>query len=139
MIPPAEYVGFTFAIFAQISRCLLILYRIATLGSPAWYEDHLLKTTNPLTLLNRIINSLEQVPIIAELDNREDPDGDVFSRSAKLLRSFQPEWEAKLGSNHMISDNISSMQNVDWMDFSGGFGDDIMYNGWFMELMSSTF
>ncbi|KAJ5995144.1 hypothetical protein N7481_002121 [Penicillium waksmanii] len=138
MIPPAEYVGFTFAIFAQISRCLLILYRIATLGSPAWYEDHLLKTTNPLSLLNRIINSLEQVPIIAGLDSHEDLDGDVFSRSAKLLRSFQPEWEAKLGSDHIISD-ISSMQNVDWMDFSGDFGDDIMYNGWFMDLMSSTF
>lgn len=140
MIPPAGYVSFTFAIFSQISRCLLALYRLAILDVPNWDKNHVQQTANPLSILNRLLNILEQVPAVVGIDNSNYSNGDVFSRSAQILRSLRSDWEVKLGSNDMISvepcphdDNGIDMPDAPF------FGDDSLYNGWFMELMSSTF
>lgn len=142
MIPPAGYLSFPFAIFSQFSRCLLSLYRLTCLESPHWDKSHVQKTGNPISIINRLINTLEQVPVIAGIDNTNYPNGDLFSRSAQILRSVRPEWEAKLGSENLIPfDSAPNEVDVDGFNMpeTSLFGDDILYNGWFMELMSSTF
>lgn len=134
-IPAIEYTGFTFVIFSQISRCLLTLYRIATISqnSAIFQEENALKTTNPLPLLNQIIDKLVQVPVVSGLDACEQRGGDVFSRSAQLLRSFRSEWETKFDSDGMISGMADESYLMDLFD---GFSDDLLYNGWFTEMPS---
>ena len=87
MIPPAEDVSFIFAIFSQISRCLLVLYRLARLDAPNWDKSHIQQTANPLSILNRLVNVLEQVPAVVGIDNSSYPNGDLF---LGLPRSFDP-------------------------------------------------
>jgi hypothetical protein len=140
MIPPSGYVSFTFPIFSQISRCLLVLYRLATLDAPNWDKTCVQQTTNPLSILNRLLNKLEQVPTAIGIDNSNYPNGDIFSRSAQILRSLRPEWEAKLGFYNMapVEPSPYDFNGVNLPDASF-FGDDSLYDGWLMELMSSTF
>lgn len=140
MIPPAGYVSFSFAIFSQVSRCLLALYRLAILDAPNWDKNHVRQTANPLSILNRLLNTLEQVLAVVGIDNSNYPNGDIFSRSAQILRSLRPEWEAKLGSDDMVSLEPSPHDvNGIHMPDTSFFGDDSLYHGWFIELMSSTF
>ncbi|KAB8222898.1 hypothetical protein BDV33DRAFT_201036 [Aspergillus novoparasiticus] len=140
MIPPAEYVSFTFAILSQISRCLVTLYRLATLDAPNWDKHRAQQTANPLSILDRLVNVLEQVPAVVGIDNSSYPNGDLFSRSAEILRSVRPGWEAKLGSDNMVSVEPSPHDiNGIHMPDSSFFGDDSLFDSWFMELMSSTF
>ena len=137
MIPPAGYVSFSFAIFSQVSRCLLALYRLATLDAPNWDKNLVQQTANPLSILNRLVNALEQVPAVVGIDNSNYPNGDLFSRSAQILRSLRPEWESKLGSDDMVPVEPSTHDlNGIQMPDASFFGDDSLYDSWFMELMS---
>lgn len=140
MIPPAGYISFPFAIFSQVSRCLLSLYRLAILDAPNWNKNHVQQIANPLSILNRLVDTLEQVPAVVGIDNSNYPNGDFFTRSAQMLRSFRPEWEAKLSSDDMVSiEPYPHDVNGIHMPDTSFFGDDSMYDDWFMELMSSTY
>ncbi|GAB1210516.1 hypothetical protein APSETT445_009310 [Aspergillus pseudonomiae] len=131
------YVSFSFAIFSQVSRCLLALYRLATLDAPNWDKNLVQQTANPLSILNRLVNALEQVPAVVGIDNSNYPNGDLFSRSAQILRSLRPEWESKLGSDDMVPVEPSTHDlNGIQMPDASFFGDDSLYDSWFMELMS---
>lgn len=137
-IPPVGYVGFPFSIFSQVVRCLTTLYRLATLDDPTWDKNHVQKTVKPLSMLNRVISNLEQVPVTSGLDNRHSTEMDVFSRSARILRSLRPEWEAKLGPDKMESSITPPAPNAS-NAITDPFGEEILNNDWFMDLLSSTF
>ncbi|KAJ5692059.1 hypothetical protein N7462_001482 [Penicillium macrosclerotiorum] len=137
-IPPSGYVGFSFSTFSQLVRCLTTLYRLATLDVPMWDKMHVRKTANPLSILNQIVTNLEQVPGIAGMDNRDNADGDVFSRSAQIFRSLRPEWEARVGVDDVIPATMPSSQDAGEIPSPGSFGDEILDNDWFMDLLSSN-
>ena len=96
-VSPIFYIGFPFSIFAQLRHCLVTLHRLSTLDDPAWDRKGLRKIINLLPILDQVINNLEQVAAAAGLDNTASAEGDVFSRTAKLLRSIRPIWESRLG------------------------------------------
>ena len=95
-IPPNAYIGFPFSIFSQLVRCLVTLYRLSTLDDPAWDKSGVQKTADLLVILDQVINNMEQVSVLAGLDNNGNLEGDVFFRTAKMLRSIRPGWEAIL-------------------------------------------
>ncbi|KAK9243068.1 hypothetical protein V1506DRAFT_494407 [Lipomyces tetrasporus] len=138
-IPPNGYVGFPFSIFSQLVRCLITLYRLVTLDDPTWDKNQARETAKPLSILNLLISNLEQVPVVAGLDNRDSAEGDVFSRSAQIFRSLRSEWEAKLGLDDMMSSMIPPSQNASDIAFPDALGEEILDNDWFMDLLSSTF
>lgn len=111
-IPPTAYIGFPFSIFSQIVRCLVTLYRLSTLNDPAWDKNGVWKTADLLLILDQVINNMEQVKTLAGLDNNDCPEGDIFSRTAKLFRSIRPEWEAKLGPDDLMVSTIPTPQNA---------------------------
>lgn len=125
---------------SQVSRCLLALYRLAILDTPNWDKNHVQQTANPLSVLNQPVDALKQVPTVVGIDNSNYPNGDFFSRSAQMLRSFCPEWEAKLGSDDMVCvEPYPHDVNGIHMPGTSLSREDSMYDGWFMELRSSAF
>jgi hypothetical protein len=65
---------------------------------------------DPLLILDRVINNLEQVAILAGLDNSDSPKRDVFSRAAQMFGSLRPGWDAKLDPDDLST--IPIPQNV---------------------------
>ena len=95
-IPPNAYIGFPFSIFSQLVHCLVTLYRLSALDDPAWNKNGVQKTADLLLIFDQVINNMEQVSVLAGLDNSDSVEGDVFSRTAKMFRSIRPGWEAIL-------------------------------------------
>lgn len=89
----ATYINTSFSNITQLVRCvryLIIIHPLTTFGDPSWDENGVWKTVDPLLIVDRIINNLEQVAVLANLDNNSNPGGDVFSQGAELLRSLRP-------------------------------------------------
>ena len=109
-IPPNAYIGFPFSIFSQLVRCLVTLYRLSTLEDPAWNRNEVQKTADLLLIFDQVINNMEQVSVLAGLDNSDSVEGDVFSRTAKMFRSIRPGWEAVLAGP--VGPSVSTSPNL---------------------------
>lgn len=92
-ITPAAYIEFPFSVFSQLIRCLITIYRLTTLDGPSWEKNGVLKTVDPLLIIHRVINNLEQVAILAGLDNSDSPERDAFSRAAQMFDALRLGWE----------------------------------------------
>ena len=109
-VHPTAYIGFPFPIFSQLVRCLVTLYRLSALDDPAGDKKGVQKTADLLLILDQIINNMEQVSVLAGLDHNGDLEGDVFFRTAKMLRSIRPGWEAVLGGP--VAPRVSTLPNL---------------------------
>ncbi|KAL5044272.1 hypothetical protein BDW71DRAFT_101673 [Aspergillus fruticulosus] len=93
-IPPAEYIGFPFSIFAQIVHNLVVLYQLSTFEDPSWDVATVRKTIDVLAILDMVIRNMSEVAAAAGLEG--EPDSDVFSVIAKMYKSVQVGWEVNL-------------------------------------------
>jgi hypothetical protein len=134
-IPPAAYIGFPFSIFSQLLRCVVSLYRLTTLEDLSGNEKSNCKAMDPLLVLDRVINNLEQVHILAGLENSDSSELDEFSRSAQMLRSIRSGWEAKLGSSEPST--LLPPQNFNDSFPADALGVEVFDSDWFMDLFLS--
>lgn len=134
-IPPISYIGFPFSIFSQLMRCLVILYRLSTLDDPAWDKRGARKTADPLPILDQVISKIEQVTTAAGLDNTGSVEGDVFVRSARMLRNMRPRWEEKLGPEPDMTSALPISQNINDMTLLEPFQLDFVDNEWLTDFM----
>ncbi|KAK6956737.1 hypothetical protein Daesc_002017 [Daldinia eschscholtzii] len=128
-ITPDTYIGFPSSIFLQLLRCLVTLYRIKTTRNPAYIEN-ITGEMDPVLILERVVSNLEQVEILAGLDNSGIQESDLFFRVALILRALRSGWEAELHSNEPELSSTAPPQNVDEIPFSDFLGMDFLDNDW---------
>ena len=133
-VSPTFYVGFPFSIFSQLRHCLATLHRLSTLDDPAWDKKGLRKIINLPSILDQVVNNLEQVATAAGLDNTASADGDVFSRTAKLLRSIRPVWEARLGPEDDVATALPPPQESLDISLFDPLPVDFTNNDWLTDL-----
>ena len=138
-IKPAAYIRFPFSIFSQLVRCLMTFYRLTTLDDRTWDENYVRKTSDPLLILDRVIKNLEQVAILAGLDNSNSPEGDIFSQLAQTFRSLRPGWEARLRQDDLVLSTIHTPQNVNEVSLPDSLGVEIFDNDWLVDLLPWEF
>ncbi|KAL4812950.1 hypothetical protein BDW67DRAFT_178308 [Aspergillus spinulosporus] len=93
-IPPVEYIGFPFSIFAQMVHNLVVLYQLTTFEDPSWDVATVRKTVDVLSILEAVIRNMGEVAAAAGLEG--EPESDVFSVVAKMYKSVQVGWEVNL-------------------------------------------
>lgn len=128
-MPPAAYDGFPFSIFSQLLRCLMTLYQLRSLPQSAW-DDELWKAIDPLLIIDRVINNMEQVVTTAGVDNTDDPDDDIFSQGAQMCRSLRPRLEAVLRPDDTVLSTPPAMQTIDEALILDSFGMEFFANDW---------
>ncbi|KAL4772925.1 hypothetical protein BDW60DRAFT_222131 [Aspergillus nidulans var. acristatus] len=135
-IPPVEYIGFPFSIFAQMVHNLVILYQLSTFEDPAWDITTVRQTADVLSILSTVIQNMSQVAPLAGLDG--EPDSDIFSRVAKMYRSVQMGWEVKLGPEPLSLASTHSSQSfpepLDTMPINFPLMSD---NDWLSDMLNS--
>ncbi|PYH86503.1 hypothetical protein BO82DRAFT_325667 [Aspergillus uvarum CBS 121591] len=113
-IPPAEYSGFPFTVFAQLARTLAALWRLSTLEDPLWDRGGVRRAVDVLGVLDRVVGNLGQAAALARLeggrrffgnsggggDGEEDgegvDEGEVFFQSVGKYEAMRLAWERKL-------------------------------------------
>lgn len=118
-----------------MARYLTTLCRLTSLEDQTCNEDGVFKTANAILISYRVINNLEQVSILNGLDECESSEGDVFSRAAQMVRSFQAEWEAKLGTEDLVPPTIPTPQNVNEISVPYAFVGDFSDTDWLTDLI----
>ncbi|KAL2864261.1 Zn(II)2Cys6 transcription factor domain-containing protein [Aspergillus lucknowensis] len=96
-IPPAEYIGFPFSIFAQLEHNLLILYQMSTLEDPSWDTSTVRQKIDVLSTLDTVIQNMSQAAALAALD--DEPNSDIISQLAKMYRPVRISWATNLGAD----------------------------------------
>ncbi|RAL14436.1 Zn(II)2Cys6 transcription factor [Aspergillus homomorphus CBS 101889] len=159
-IPPAEYTGFAFTVFAQLARNLAALYRLSTLDDPLWDRAAVRRTVDILDVLDSVIGNLGQAAALARLEGLERgllaeaevDEGEVFFYSIGKYESMRLVWERKLGGRGdnnlrgrggLESERMQQQQHVSGTldQESGGalgtLGLGVGYDDWLMEFLSS--
>jgi hypothetical protein len=134
-ISPAAYIGLPFFVLWQLLRCLMALRRLTTLDDPTWDPYSTWKTLDPLLILDRAINNMEQVAVLAVLDNSGNPEGDMFFRVAQIGRSARPGWEAKLRPDNLVPTTISTAQNSNNVFLLDSLGVEFFDNDWLTDIL----
>ena len=135
-IPHNDYVGFPFSIFSQLVHCLVILYRLSTLDDPAWDKNGVQETADLLLIVDQLINKLDYAAAKLVID--DSPEADVFSRTAKKLRSIRLEWEAKLRPDDLTVSTIPNPQIANETPFPEDFPMDFPDNDWMMDFLLTS-
>ena len=134
-IPATAYIGLTFSIFSQLSRCLITSYRFTTLDDPSWDKNDARNTLDPFLILDHLISNLKQVAVLAGLDSSGNPEGDIFSRSAEMFGSLRTTLEANLQQGDSVHSTIPSMQSDSEIPRLEDLGVEFFDNDWLMDLL----
>ncbi|KAI1412495.1 putative C6 transcription factor [Hypoxylon sp. FL1857] len=142
-LPASYFRGLSFPFWAQLARCLVILYRLSTLEDPAWDR----KAVRSMVDLPPTLDSIAEKLKLASREVGEQSSDDVFAQTSRLMRRFgalvsskiTPEdageksaWAysdatTSMGGDAMDQDQNYMMQLFDlgndswWEEFSAGF------------------
>jgi hypothetical protein len=110
LILPAEYIGFPFIIFSQLTRCLIVLFKLSTLDDPAWDKSFVRNTADVILILNQAIFNLRQVNWLAKLED-DNPEVNVFSRGADSYEAIRMRWEVKVAETDTSTPQSCSVRH----------------------------
>ncbi|KAL3431032.1 hypothetical protein BDV09DRAFT_199084 [Aspergillus tetrazonus] len=60
-LSPAAYVGFSFPFWAQMVRCIMVLYRLSIYADPLWDRSAVRRGVDLLRVLEHIANIMQQL------------------------------------------------------------------------------
>ena len=132
-IPLTDYIKFPFSIFSQLVHCLFVLFRLSTLDDPAWDKHGVKDTADLLAIVDQLIINLDQAA--TKFDTNDNPEGDLFSRSAKKYRSIRLEWETKLGPEDLRVSTVPSAQIGSNYALPEDFSLEFPDNDWMMDFL----
>ncbi|KAK2038051.1 hypothetical protein LZ31DRAFT_559916 [Colletotrichum somersetense] len=94
-LQPATYFYFSFLSFAQLSHCVVALYRLSILEDPVWDRAGVRSTIDLIATLDEVANRFVLVCDGAGL--RDDTgEGTTFDKAVKTIRGLKSTWEAAL-------------------------------------------
>ncbi|KUI53633.1 hypothetical protein VP1G_01040 [Cytospora mali] len=85
---PASCAGISFTFWAQVSKSLVVLFRLSTMSD--WNENEV----DLMIVLNRLVETMDH----ASLEAGEQSPDDLYCQFAQLLRTFQRRVGGKMGS-----------------------------------------
>lgn len=80
---PASCAGISFTFWAQLSKSLVVLFRLSTMSD--WNRDEVGKTVDLLAVLDRLVGTMDH----ASLEAGEQSPDDLYAQFARLLRTFE--------------------------------------------------
>lgn len=131
-IPPSKYILFSFALYAQLSQVIFLLYRLSTIEDPDWDLEVVRQEANVLDVLDQVIDRLSRVSREAEIIC-DAAEADSFSTAIKAIKYMRSTWESVLcpptvGLVTPAVENLDEIMVQELnMDLPEGFG------GWLTE------
>ncbi|MCJ1378824.1 hypothetical protein MMC17_001923 [Xylographa soralifera] len=118
-IPPAQYVGFSASIYAQLTRGLIDVWRLSTCEYPEWDRGLVRENLDVSMILGQIEKNFAQVKEAAGLDVGCLQGSDFFSIMASKTRSIRVSWDA-------ITAPSTDLFDISSLDELGGFSTEFL-------------
>ncbi|GFN17280.1 hypothetical protein AtubIFM55763_004275 [Aspergillus tubingensis] len=109
-IPPGEYIGFPFAVFAQMVQNLATLFQLSTLESPLWDTANVRRTADILRILDTIVSHMSLVSTINGLDGGTE--ADICSIIAQTYHAVRVGWETRLNTDPIVSSVVDPVPPI---------------------------
>jgi hypothetical protein len=104
-VPVIDWVGTTYAILAQFSHCVILLFKLTSLDEPDWDRTDVMKRANLIDILERLAQRLDSVPSLLGLVDSDNPEETgIFFKSSRLIRALKATISAELGQNQLQMD-----------------------------------
>jgi hypothetical protein len=99
-VPLIDWIGTTYAILAQFSHCIILLFKLISLEEPGWDRADVMKRANLLDILERLAQRLDSIPPLLGLVDSHDPEETgIFFKSSRLIRVLKTTFSAELAQN----------------------------------------
>uniref|UniRef100_L2FUC2 Zn 2cys6 transcription factor n=1 Tax=Colletotrichum fructicola (strain Nara gc5) TaxID=1213859 RepID=L2FUC2_COLFN len=95
-LPPAAYYAIPFTFFAQLSQCVIALYRLTIFEDPVWDRTSVRNTIDLIATLDEVGDRFMRVCSEAGL-NIDVEEGNAFAKAVKTIRGLRGNWESTLG------------------------------------------
>lgn len=82
---PSACIGFSFVFWAQLTRCLVVLYRLSTISDPSWDRRAVRDVVDILPILEKTSTIMEQI----STEIGESSSDGLFAQIAKGVKSFR--------------------------------------------------
>lgn len=127
-VPPAEFVGFSTAIYSHMASCFVGIYRLSTFEHPEWDRDLFRENLDVLFILEEAEKKFAKVKVAAGLDLGGSEDIDFFNTMASKMRFFKTSWDAM---------TVSAMSSVGTApsDGMGDFHMEFLDEDWLRDLL----
>jgi hypothetical protein len=127
---PAQYVGFSFPIYANISFCCAVFCQILTIENPKWGQALVRETLDFSSILDEVETNFSRVKDDAGLNSAGVDDIDPFTLFAIRMRKVKIWWDATAGNASFLEGDAAalfgmgdfSMEDVDEDFFRDLFG-----------------
>jgi hypothetical protein len=140
-VPLVGWIGCTFANLAQLSHCIMLLYKLMSLDDPDLDKNEMKKQVDVLDILERLAQRLDSTTTLLGLVDDEDPEqSGLFFKTSRLLRALKATFSVELGQENLQTD-VQHSDNIDPADFAGELfvQDDVTMcfaeDPWWTELM----
>jgi hypothetical protein len=136
-VPLIDCVGMTYAMLAQFSHCIILLFKLASLEESDWDRTDVMKRANLLDILERLAQRFDSLPPLLGLVDSQDPEETgIFFKSSRLIRMLKTTLSAELAHNPLLMDVQTNfdLETSDFMresfdqdDVDMFFGDDPLW------------
>ena len=101
-VPVIDWIGTTYAILAQFSHCVILLFKLTSLDEPDWDQTDVMKRANLLDILERLAQRLDSIPPLLGLVDSDDPaETGIFFKSSRLIRALKTTFSKELAQNSL--------------------------------------
>ncbi|KAK3361646.1 hypothetical protein B0T24DRAFT_642079 [Lasiosphaeria ovina] len=141
-IEPAEYRGFGFCIYTQVSHFISSVYRLSMIDDPDWDRDMVRSTIDIIDVMDHVAAQFERVAADAGILNDRPDGGNLWTYTARATETIRASWEPifrpKTSSDVDPSDAPGGPENFDTAASTGleGFSGDFVecFNGWMTDM-----
>lgn len=96
-IPASMALGITFDVFLQLIHCIVALIRLTKLNNiPTWDTTEVRKRLDIFSLLDRIADGMEKIPIAAGVVEDDDAEESAWSRVVRGIKHLKIGTQADL-------------------------------------------
>jgi hypothetical protein len=104
-VPLIDWIGTTYAILAQFSHCIILLFKLTSLEDSDWDRTDVMKRANLLDILERLAQRFDSIPpLLGLVDSHVPEDTGIFFKSSRLIRALKNTFLAELAQNSLEID-----------------------------------
>lgn len=126
---PAQYIELPFIVYAAISRCLTVFYRLLTFENPEWDQTLMRETLDFHSLMDEYETKFSRVAADAGLDYSGSDDSDPYTLMAAKVRKIRMLWVATISGTTALGQGSDAVNEI------ATFSLDNIDEDWFRDLL----